>query len=142
MVTHYEMNTPQVAGEIIDHEAVIINLATGHYFSLEGVAADIWYAIERHSTLPTIVNALVIKYSEQPQPKLEAHTKAFIQLLLDEGLVRSVEGEDSGTISLSETAAQKYSVPVLKKFTDMEDLILLDPIHEVDELGWPNVKSD
>jgi hypothetical protein len=29
-------------------------------------------------------------------------------------------------------------VPVLNKYTDMQDLLLLDPIHEVDERGWPN----
>jgi hypothetical protein len=26
---------------------------------------------------------------------------------------------------------------VLQKYTDMADLLLLDPIHEVDEQGWP-----
>jgi hypothetical protein len=28
---------------------------------------------------------------------------------------------------------------MLQKFTDMQDLLLLDPIHEVDESGWPRV---
>jgi hypothetical protein len=26
------------------------------------------------------------------------------------------------------------------KYSDMEDLIMLDPIHEVDESGWPHPK--
>jgi hypothetical protein len=26
----------------------------------------------------------------------------------------------------------------LHKYTDMEELLLLDPIHDVDETGWPN----
>ena len=30
--------------------------------------------------------------------------------------------------------------PTLTKFTDMQDLLLLDPIHEVDEMGWPHPK--
>ena len=31
-----------------------------------------------------------------------------------------------------------YVPPVLEKFTDMQDLILLDPVHEVSERGWPH----
>lgn len=31
---------------------------------------------------------------------------------------------------------------MLEKFTDMEDLLLLDPIHEVDvAAGWPTTKA-
>jgi hypothetical protein len=30
-----------------------------------------------------------------------------------------------------------FGQPVLEKFTDMADLLLLDPIHEVGEAGWP-----
>ena len=26
----------------------------------------------------------------------------------------------------------------LGKYTDMQELLLLDPVHEVDEAGWPN----
>jgi hypothetical protein len=29
---------------------------------------------------------------------------------------------------------------VLEKFTDQRELLLLDPIHEVGELGWPEKK--
>jgi hypothetical protein len=27
---------------------------------------------------------------------------------------------------------------VLEKFTDMHDLLLMDPIHEVSDAGWPH----
>jgi hypothetical protein len=35
-------------------------------------------------------------------------------------------------------AAQPYQEPKLGKYTDMQELLLLDPVHEVDEAGWPN----
>jgi hypothetical protein len=28
--------------------------------------------------------------------------------------------------------------PVLESFTDLEELMLLDPVHDVDERGWPH----
>jgi hypothetical protein len=33
-----------------------------------------------------------------------------------------------------------FTRPVLTKFTDMQDLLLLDPIHDVNSSGWPAKK--
>jgi hypothetical protein len=30
-----------------------------------------------------------------------------------------------------------FTHPQLQKYTDMQELLLLDPIHEVEESGWP-----
>jgi hypothetical protein len=32
--------------------------------------------------------------------------------------------------------------PKLEKYTDMEDLLLLDPIHDVQEVGWPQTSGE
>ena len=42
-------------------------------------------------------------------------------------------GEDE--VPLSPMAFEK---PVIEKFSDMQEMLLLDPIHEVSEMGWPN----
>jgi hypothetical protein len=34
-----------------------------------------------------------------------------------------------------------FDEPVLEKFEDMQDLILLDPVFEVDEAGWPSARQ-
>ena len=35
-----------------------------------------------------------------------------------------------------------FERPKLGKYTDMQDLLLADPIHEVDEQGWPVQPGD
>src|SRR6187397_1108133 len=40
-------NSPSVVSEIIDGEAVIMNLATGHYFSALGTGGELWALIEK-----------------------------------------------------------------------------------------------
>ncbi len=30
-----------------------------------------------------------------------------------------------------------FEAPVLESYSDMQDLLLLDPIHDVDDAGWP-----
>ena len=36
------INSPSVVGEIIDGEAVIMDLRAGHYFSSQGAGCEIW----------------------------------------------------------------------------------------------------
>jgi hypothetical protein len=31
---------------------------------------------------------------------------------------------------------------VLERYTDMQELLLLDPIHDVDQTGWPRRKGE
>jgi hypothetical protein len=30
-----------------------------------------------------------------------------------------------------------FRVPVLNRYSDMADMLLLDPVHDVEESGWP-----
>ena len=57
-----------------------------------------------------------------------------------EGLI--VPSEDQGAAPKTERPApskkKAFAKPKLSKFGDMQDLLLLDPIHDVDQQGWPN----
>jgi hypothetical protein len=46
--------------------------------------------------------------------------------------------ERTGQPELNGAAPGAYEAPKLSAYTDMQELLLLDPIHEVDESGWPN----
>ena len=60
-----------------------------------------------------------------------------------EGLL--VEGEpltatDSPTLPAGNTA---FVAPALHVYTDMQEFMLVDPLHDVDEVaGWPHAKTD
>ena len=51
-------------------------------------------------------------------------------------------GEDAAAVSPmpAHQARGAYRTPVLSIYTDMQDLLLLDPIHDVDQAGWPTRK--
>jgi hypothetical protein len=36
---------------------------------------------------------------------------------------------------------EEWSIPLLNEYTDLQDLILVDPIHDVQESGWPNLEK-
>jgi hypothetical protein len=68
--------------------------------------------------------------------------------LQQEELIVSENGERTEGIKEFNAQVQpgpekpRFEPPILRTFEDMQDLLLLDPIHEVDEMGWPNAKKD
>ena len=36
---------------------------------------------------------------------------------------------------------QPFSMPILHKYTDLEALLLIDPVHDVTTQGWPNLNK-
>ena len=71
---------------------------------------------------------------------MEPAVTRFVERLLEEALLVAANG-DGRPLRLrpSRTAPPRLvREPRLDKYTDMQELLLLDPIHEVDERGWPN----
>jgi hypothetical protein len=136
--TRFRANSPHVINEVIDGEAVIINLATGDYFSLRGSGAYIWSALTAAAGTDEIAAALAA--AGMPEADAAPAVAGLLEQLLAEGLV--VEDADA-PVGANPPAppADALEPPALEKFTDMQDLILLDPVHEVDERGWPHAPA-
>lgn len=141
--TRYRVNKPRVAHEIIDNEVVIIDFETGSYFSLEGAGANIWACIDGGAALGEMVEFVAARYSGS-HAHVETAVGRLVAELQQESLIVPDGAEPSGfSAALAEdSAAAKppIGMPALHKYTDMQDLLLLDPIHEVDKAGWPHTR--
>ncbi len=139
-------NAPAVVSELIDGEVVIMNLTSGNYYSSDNVGAVIWGWIEERKTFGDIERLLSSRYEAGPEDITAALT-AFFDRLLDEKLVREITvalapvgDTDHGTNGFP--GRERFVAPELQVYTDMQDLLLLDPIHDVDETGWPRPRQD
>jgi hypothetical protein len=139
---HYSVS-PQVVNETIDGEAVMINLETGAYYSLRGVGAAVWDGLQAGATVGQIVDHFAEAFSA-PRTTIEADLSALVAKLEQEELIVATQGpnDQPPTVLAPPPGGSTYVAPTLEKFTDMEDLILLDPVHEVDDRGWPHRPSD
>ena len=139
----YHVNVPRVVHETIDGEVVIINLDTGSHYSLDGVGAAIWNRLEQSAAPSEIAGWLAEHYKKlasEMEPVVQALTD---QLQAEELLVPLAPAAPPAAHSNGATVLPPaFVLPVLHKHNDMQDLLLLDPIHEVDETGWPTVKKD
>jgi hypothetical protein len=137
-------NVPQVIHETIDGEVIAIDLATGSYYSLKGSAADAWALIGRPSGVDgrELLETLWARF-DAPESELEVAFGAFLTELKAEQLVSVTKHAEPSPTTADTTsngdpgAKVHFEPPLLEKFTDMQDLVLLDPVHEVGESGWP-----
>jgi len=136
----FTVNAPTVVSEVIDGEAVIMNLKIGHYFSTDGSGGLIWNGIERGMSRDRILALLQATYDGAPAA-IAQDLDRFLGELLAHELVRESEAASGAHAdSPSPGTRRAFVAPTLNVFTDMKDLLLLDPIHDVDEVGWPTVK--
>jgi hypothetical protein len=144
----FRINSPTVIHETIDGETVIVNLDSGNYYSLEKVGGDIWALIGSGLHVSEIIENITCRYSGEGE-EIGGAIERFLVNLQKEGLIVSGEShgkanEPAGDPDRTQRVEERpeFEIPALHKYSDMQDLLLLDPIHEVDDTGWPNVKSD
>jgi hypothetical protein len=131
---------PDVVHETIDGEAIVINLATGTYFSLDGSGAEVWSHLLRGGVLDDAVLALAETHSADPVA-LGAEVARLLGELHAHGLVLSPPPEVLAQPARPE-ALGTFVPPHLGVYTDMEEFLLADPIHEVEPAaGWPHVAT-
>jgi hypothetical protein len=142
----YKVNQ-EVIHQTIDDEVVIVNLGSGIYYSLDKIGAVIWNYIETNKSIGEMLNNLNSNYDCNVD-ELKTTLSELLTALKEEKLI--VLNQDNYTRGVVEDKTQvgntlvkkknKFEKPRLGKYADMQELLLLDPIHDVDEMGWPNAK--
>ena len=138
----------QVLHETIDGEVIVIDLGTGTYYSLRGTAAEVWGLVVRFPGVAAseLAHVLAARYGNGTGD-IEAAVAQFVSALHDEGLLQALNGTAPATTVEPSAAsngepAGTFAPPVLEKYTDMQDLVLIDPVHEVSGAGWPHTAAD
>jgi hypothetical protein len=138
---------PPIVAEMIEGEVVIINLDTGVYFSLRRAGASAWCLLMEGKTVAEAAGALSARY-DVAADEVRRAVVALVEELLAERIVApapAARGADaaSGRGQPSEVGergrgSEPFEECALQRFTDMKDLLLLDPIHDVAADGWPS----
>lgn len=140
MLAYFQIKKPDVVHETIDGETVIVNLENGVYYSLRNSAVDIWNSLEAGANAEELVSMLAGRYTAEAADIRQA-VEGLLMELQEEGLVKVSSTRAPGEgVTPPAPAGEKaaFGPPLMEKYSDMQELLLLDPIHEVDEDGWPN----
>lgn len=127
--------SPRCVADDFGGEIVALNLDTGFYFSLRDLAGAIWRDLLSGHSVEDVVNGL-----GGPGEPIAGEATAFVDRLVAEGLLRPSEQQmpPAAPSTVAAFVANGITGIVVDAYDDMRDLVLTDPIHEVDEeAGWP-----
>jgi hypothetical protein len=124
-MTTLTIPTTRVISEVLDGEAIIIDSLSGAYFTLDTDGTVVWEKLQAGATsLDSLVEATGLAAGRVSDAVAELAAAGLLE------------------IAGAAPAAGGDSPSVLTKYTDMEELLLLDPIHDVDPAGWPVLPTD
>lgn len=133
---------PLVISETIDDETVIIDLDKGAYYSLKGAGPFIWALIQEPVLVSDVLASILSAYDVDKESAWQELSK-LLSYFLEEGPIKRAETALAGAALKTKPDSPRipFVAPAIQKFTDMEAMLLLDPIHDVDDEGWPNLPT-
>jgi hypothetical protein len=137
----WTVNAPSVACELIDGELIVITLETGNYYNSTGVGSFVWDCISKGISRQQITTALARAYAKQ-ESDISRDLDGYFDALVRESLIKPDTSAAREVTELPAIQPGAYQAPALGVFSDMKDLLLLDPIHDVGDAGWPTQRRE
>jgi hypothetical protein len=139
-LTQLEIAAPECVADDFGGEIVALNLKNGVYFSMRDLAAGLWTDLAAGHPVETVLGTI-----SAHDPSLEAEAQKVIERLCKESLMRPAATTRDAAMPLAvgeALAAGRFSLE-LQVYDDMQDLIMLDPVHDVEITeGWPAARAD
>ena len=132
MTTSYTIREQQISHNRFDDEVIIVNLASGSYFSLHDTAAEIWDLMQKG---PASAQSLAAAFSTD-DPQAVRDIGAFLQQLLSFDVIAPGDATPSPV-----STAAAYTQPTIEAFDELRELLLADIVHDTDEAGWPHLAA-
>ena len=118
--------------EDFGEEIVLVNFHTGVYYTVRGSGPHVL----RSFTSGASQELLVQKVKEELGVERSEEVEIFLAKLTEEGILQDTDIDGIGAPLVLDMSDPL----VFEKFDDISDLVKLDPIHDVSDLGWPHKK--
>lgn len=137
----YILNEEKMFYDDSEGQLIIINFATGVYYSFDKMSSAVMQDLVA-GTEPEMILKGLQDLNDCPD-NIEDKLFEFINKLKDLEIIIAQEGnsEANQPVYEQEISADGYEFAV-DGFEEIADLLLMDPIHEVNEdMGWPVKKN-
>ena len=131
-----------VAHESFEDEHIVVNLESGKYYALRAEAADVWVLVVAGLDAAGIGAEIARAYSGEAG-EIRREVSTFLDLLVAEALLTPIPAAATpATVTSIPARHRAFRTPTFELHHDLQDLLLLDPIHEVDAAGWPVMQKE
>lgn len=138
----YTIDKSRFVFEQFDKEMVLINLEDGLYYNISDSGTEIIHLLEQGLSVAEVLDVMSAHYSNTEE--MAALVEGFVADLKEQGILIPLSQETSANpLSAVQASARNgtkkcFVPPVLTRYDDMQEILLLDPIHQVSDQGWPN----
>ena len=134
----YQIDRSRIIFEQFEDETVLVNTESGYYYSLSASGSEILTLLEHGCS----VDDLSIVLFGESDDSLERRNlvEKFVDRLAGECILieRNSDRSNPAPAPPRYGSGRSFVPPVLERFDDVRDLLLIDPVHQVDrEYGWP-----
>lgn len=139
-MTNYVLNDEKMFADITDGIAIVINSETGIYYGMNGLGSTVFENLINGVSVENIVAAL--KAMPNVPVDIETRVQSFIDDVVAKELVIAGEGNDNAANIDAAVATEDGFAISVDEYSDAQELLLADPIHEVKEdTGWTPEKE-
>jgi len=137
----YVVRPAEVVHDTIDGETVVIDMESGSCYLLEGAASIVWEQLIAGATVENLCAILAARFVTEPAI-LEKDVGVFLDSLRTFNLIEPDERIRTA-VALPKKSNEVNPFPglAIRRFTDLQELLLIDPVHDVDDTGWPTLQS-
>ena len=137
---NYVLNEAKMFADITDGIAIVINSETGIYYGMNSFATNVYENIVAGAPVEKVLSA--IKALAGAPAGIEDNFKMFIAAMLEKGILVESGAADADVNINVEAAEESEFALEFKEYSDAQELLLADPIHEVkEETGWTPEKE-
>lgn len=136
----YRADASRVVSEMLDGEAIIIDFKDGFYYSLNNTGSVLWVGIQNSYTREQLLKHFKDRYDASSET-IEKSLDAILEQLKGLSLISEVPVESAPEVEPYTGEREKFFMPALQQFQDMQEMLLADPVHDIDiQTGWPTLK--
>lgn len=139
-MSYFRTDVRDTASELFDGEVVIAHYGTGLYFSIGPSGALIWQGLGHGLSVAETAAWLAGQFPEDAAV-IPGQVEAFVADLVAKALLVEV-AERTKAGELPDIVFSAWQDPIVESFDDLQELLLLDPVHDVTEAGWPHRPDD
>ena len=118
----------RIAYKIFHDDVVIINLATSIYYSIGGLGPTVWQMLEAGWSVDEMAEALAARF-DMAAETVRGDVEKLVSDLIDQALIEPDPALSVHSDFEVNWAASAYAPVVLECYSDMQDLLALDPPH-------------
>jgi hypothetical protein len=127
------VDTARGSFDTVDDETVILDSSTGVLTLLVGIGPEIWERLLGGADRAALLAEIADTYDDTAATDVST----FLDDLLAAGLVVAIDAADARHAT-PPAWSQPYRAPQIERYDDIADIMMMDPIHEVDQTrGWP-----